>query len=287
MSPCKTYLTAGNPLEPIMLQRMLETDSVNSLKNYRIGQSASKPLNVIRTHGEGSTTIERHESEPSRVGEIPETVGSFFFKPTLCIIIHKTCLKEANMRRKEVPEYNIWKGMRARCSSPCNAKTGNYQSNGISVCERWNDFRLFLDDMGNRPSEKHSIDRIDNSKGYSPENCRWATQSEQCKNRGSFNKIFTYDGKTMVLKDWARYFGIKYTTLFQRIYRKGLSFEEAISFSHDNNLYFDFRGKKLSLVELCKKYNIKHRVVYDRLRRGWDLERALTEKIKVVKNDKI
>ena len=95
--------------------------------------------------------------------------------------------------RKEIPEYHTWKNMRARCNAPCNKENGNYQKNNIIVCERWNDFEKFYEDMGPRPSDKHSIDRIDNSKDYFPENCRWTNQTVQCSNRGDFNKIFIHN----------------------------------------------------------------------------------------------
>lgn len=127
--------------------------------------------------------------------------------------------------------YRAWKAMKARCYAPCNINDGSYQKLGIKVCDRWiNSFDNFMDDMGKAPSSKHSLDRIENDKEYSPSNCRWALQDVQCKNRGSFNRNFSYNGEVKVLKDWAKYFDVKYTTLRHRILVQGMSFEEALKF---------------------------------------------------------
>jgi len=168
--------------------------------------------------------------------------------------------------------------MKSRCNAPCLNHL-SYQSNGIKVCDRWSgSFDLFLDDMGSSPSDEHSIERINNDGDYEPGNCKWATKSEQSKNRGSFNKVFTHEGESLVLKDWARKFGIKYTTLYQRIYRSGISFEDAICEDPFSRI-FTINGESRTSTEWCRLIGIKPQIIIDRARRGANQLEALTKEI--------
>jgi hypothetical protein len=85
----------------------------------------------------------------------------------------------------KVPEYRVWLAMRERCSDPNNKFYRRYGGRGIRVCARWQaDFAAFYEDMGPRPGDRWSIDRIDNDGNYEPGNCRWATAEQQRANRG-------------------------------------------------------------------------------------------------------
>jgi len=176
-------------------------------------------------------------------------------------------------KKKDFPrEYRIWKAMRARCNAPCYSNN-IYQKKGIKVCERWNSFHLFITDMG--PSNGLSIERKNNDGNYELSNCKWADSTEQSNNRGDFNKIFTHNNKTLTLKQWSKELNIKYTTLYQRVYRSKLSFEEAIELKTTNRLkLITYNGKTKSLKEWCTELNIPYQKTGDRLRRGWSVEKA-------------
>ena len=125
--------------------------------------------------------------------------------------------------------YFSFKSIFHRCNNPKNPKYKDYGGRGIKVCERWSErdgFLHFLEDMGERP-EGMSLDRIDNNSGYAPENCRWATQKEQCNNRRDTIKV-EFNNKTQSLQEWADEVHLSRTTIFNRL-KRGWDFEEAIT----------------------------------------------------------
>lgn len=94
------------------------------------------------------------------------------------------------------PEYRTWTSIKTRCNNPNCNDFKNYGAKGIKVCKEWSQSYLqFLKDMGRRPTKKHTIERIDNNKGYCKENCKWTTRAEQNRNR-SINIIF--NGETAI-----------------------------------------------------------------------------------------
>ena len=125
--------------------------------------------------------------------------------------------------------YNIWCSMKQRCETSKQEKfIRGYQNRGIKVCEAWHDFAVFQKwALENGYNDKLSIDRVDNDKGYFPENCRWVDNQTQQNNKRS-NIYLTYNNKTLTIAQWARELGMKYNTLDERL-RKGWSIERAFT----------------------------------------------------------
>jgi hypothetical protein len=127
------------------------------------------------------------------------------------------------------PEYVIWLNMRARCRNPKSLYYHRYGGRGIKVCDHWlRSFASFLEDVGPRPSKKHSLDRVDNDGDYAPGNCRWATRYEQARNRVDNHRL-TFNGETKLLCVWAEELGISEATLRSRLGRLGWTLERAMT----------------------------------------------------------
>ena len=145
--------------------------------------------------------------------------------------VSEASTKHGWSKPKTRKEYNIWLGMKKRCSEGDGEERRLYYHRGIRVCQEWIDsFERFHQDMGPRPSIHHSIDRINNDGNYEPSNCRWATPREQNRNK-STNVWITFRGETKILTDWLREFEMCYNVHKRRL-NKGMtpqeSFEETL-----------------------------------------------------------
>lgn len=129
---------------------------------------------------------------------------------------------------KHTAEYEAWAGAGKRCTNPKDRFFRDYGGRGITVCDRWKSFALFLADMGERPSPKHSIDRIDPDGNYDPDNCRWADIKTQSRNKRNA-QMLTLNGVTRNIANWADLTGIHYRTLKSRINQQGWAIEKALT----------------------------------------------------------
>lgn len=148
-----------------------------------------------------------------------------------CGCYQKERASEANLThgQTETRLYRIYNGMKNRCYNEKQSNYRNYGARGIHICEKWlNNFQAFYDwAVSNGYADDLSIDRIDNTKGYSPDNCKWATRAEQQRNT-TRNNLFTYAGRTQTITDWAKERGLNFHTVEHRIHRKGMSVKDAL-----------------------------------------------------------
>ena len=126
------------------------------------------------------------------------------------------------------PVYKAWQHMKERCYDLKNSEYHRYGGRGIMVCSRWQDsFENFFEDMGDKPSKEHSLDRINVNGNYEPENCRWATIEQQANNKEQSIK-YEFRGEILTMKQISRIIGIPYTTLITRR-NKGWDFERIVT----------------------------------------------------------
>ena len=151
-----------------------------------------------------------------------------FARETARRILQVRRLKEAGRKPSYPRERRIRQGIIGRCHNPRSDHFPKYGGRGITVCDRWRQsFDNFLADLGPAPSPEHSLDRVDNDRGYEPGNCRWATRGEQARNKRN-NRFFTHDGRTMCMEDWSKELGLSPGTLARRL-KWGWSVERALT----------------------------------------------------------
>lgn len=114
------------------------------------------------------------------------------------------------------PEFQAWIAMNHRCKNPKCKSFVNYGGRGIAVCDRWQNLQNFLDDMGPRPTPRHTLERKDNNANYGPENCVWATMKDQQNNRRN-NRIVNFNGEALTLAQACERSGVNQATAESRI----------------------------------------------------------------------
>lgn len=185
----------------------------------------------------------------------------------------------------KISEYNIWKRMRSRCNRLTAKDYPRYGGRGIKVCQRWDSFAIFLSDMGRRPSDDHSVERKNNNGDYDPENCIWATDAQQRRNkRTSVILIRPKDNKRMNIKDWARELNVTPATIHRRL-RNGWSLNDALdpAIKNPHLRYLTFNNKTQTMSEWARTLGVRVQVLGHRLNSyHWSIERALSTPIKHV-----
>lgn len=166
-----------------------------------------------------------------------DSLGKEYKKTQSCGCYLRENHGKGNLRHGMIhtPTYKSWWSMKNRCFNKNAKGYQKYGAKGITVCDRWKDsFENFLEDMGERPSLKYSIDRIDVNGNYEPSNCRWATQKEQQNNRGNNIRLY-HNGEEHTITEWASILGINPSAIRVRL-RRGKTVEESLS-TVDNRKY--------------------------------------------------
>ena len=168
------------------------------------------------------------------------------------------------------PEYKAWSEAKQRCHNPKSSKYKWYGARGIAVCEEWkNDFMSFYSHIGTRP-DGYELDRIDNSKGYEPNNVRWVCRKENVRNRR--NSIYViYEGVRLALEDYAKKIGVEYQTAWARLKKyphmiESLKTKKGGENNTQAKLTFlaadEIRVSNLTAKELAQKYGVSKSTIY-------------------------
>lgn len=161
-----------------------------------------------------------------KCGVVKEMLADNLVRASSCGCNRRESIKTHGLRR--APEYMVWWAMLSRCYRKNTKGFDRYGGRGIRVCDRWRkSFSRFIEDMGRRPSPKHSIERIDDNGNYEPGNCCWATRHQQNRNTRR-NRMIVYKGTLLCASDWAARLGMKAGTLLQRL-KSGWSIDRAFN----------------------------------------------------------
>lgn len=152
-------------------------------------------------------------------GQVIETQGSQLRRGQTqsCGCLQRERTKSANTSHgmKGSRVYRIWSGIKNRCLNKNSKDFPRYGGSGISICDEWITFDSFYADLGDPPSDRHEVDRIDNSIGYCKSNCRWATDTQQAQNRSS-SLLVSHDGVTACASAWDVRLGFRKGTIARR-----------------------------------------------------------------------
>ena len=186
------------------------------------------------------------------------------------------------MPMKQSQLYRVWAQIKQRCHNENCPKFKDYGGRGIRMDPRWRESAVLFEAeitkrLGKRPSEKHSLGRINNNKGYWPDNLKWETNSQQCRNQRK-NHIVRYNGNLMTIAELAEKTGMNPKRLQHRIMYQKLTPEEAVRRPLEGgSLLIEWKGEYHTLSVWARKLNIGVQTLYSRLYKlKWSVEKAFT-----------
>ncbi len=196
-----------------------------------------------------------------------------------CVKNRKTSerMKTHGMSKSAI--YRIWKGIHSRCYIKTATGYENYGGRGIKVADEWHTFEQFYKDMGDRPSPRHSIDRIDVNGWYGPKNCKWATRKEQGLNKRT-NTLITADGETMCVTEWAQRINVSESAIRSRI-KRGWDLKSAALAPPNRHKQLSAKritanGKTQTVKNWASELGVSPSTIDSRIKNGWAPERAVT-----------
>ena len=187
--------------------------------------------------------------------------------------------------QSDSPTYKSWSDMKSRCNNPRKLDYPDYGGRGIQVCDRWmNSFSLFLADMGFRPNGT-TLDRIDVNGHYQPDNCRWATQKQQQRNKRNTRNVL-FRGRSRSLAEWAEGLHLPYDVLRYRL-NAGWTPEEAFTKPiRDLEDFLELDGVRKTKLQWCLEKGLTQNALLGRLSRGWSIADALNTPINIKKHER-
>lgn len=188
-----------------------------------------------------------------------------------CGCLIRDVLMERNYKHGmcDSTEYQSWSDMIKRCTNPNAAGWKHYGGRGIKVCERWKSFQNFLDDLGQKPTSKHTIDRYPNVNGdYEPSNTRWATKKEQGRNKRD-NRLITVEGVTRCVSEWNEVMKLPYGTINNRLFYGWEEQESVTTPKIFKNRIIAIDGESHTASEWSGIKGMPRHCVGNRLAKGW------------------
>lgn len=191
---------------------------------------------------------------------------------------HKSCRQCSKAAIKHnlsnTPEYAAWKNMQRRCRNEKDASFFRYGARGIDYDNSWEDFEVFYNDMGRRPSPKHTLERKNNDLGYSKENCCWETRKAQARNF-RHNRILEHNGEKHCISEWAEILGTTHDSISKKL-KKGYTVEQALTIKPKINYQpVEFNGELLSIKEIERRLGVSHGTIRHRVKSGISIQDAI------------
>lgn len=199
-----------------------------------------------------------------------------------CGCLQREILKKINTKHNMYGTriYRIWNGILSRTKYKSPKEKERYWGRGITVCKEWEEFDNFYKwSCHSGYSDDLTIDRIDNDKGYYPDNCRWATPKQQAKNRSN-NVIIDYKNNKITLSELAKKIGISATSLSKRLCK--MSVENAVNKKKRKNFKIRYLGNLYNLKEICELLCLNYKYVSLKHRRGKSLKDIINADIEII-----